>query len=71
MTNHKAPPLFLWHENQAWDPVSRLSHQFCGPTPDPWTCEEYMDLAKGDLSAGKAPSALNNWIHTWAYIKAP
>ena len=63
MINHKAPPLFLWHENQAWDPVSRLSYQFCAPTPDPWTCEEYMDLAKGGLeslekSAGKAPSAL-------------
>ena len=25
--NHKAPPLFFWHENKSWDAVSRLSHQ--------------------------------------------
>ena len=74
--NHKAPPLFLWHENKSWDAVSRLSHQVNAPTPDPWTCEEYMDLAQGGLrslekSASKAAGALNNWIYTWAYIKVP
>ena len=30
--NHKAPPLFLWHENKSWDAVSRLSHQFDPPS---------------------------------------
>ena len=74
--NHKAPPLFFWHENRSWDAVSRLSHQFDTPTPDPWTCEEYMGLAQDGLqslekSATKAPAALNHWIYTWAYIKVP
>ena len=73
---HKAPPLFFWHENRSWDAVSRLSHQLDTPTPDPWTCEEYMGRAQDGLrslekSATKAPAALNNWIYTWAYIKVP
>ena len=76
MITHKAPPLFFWHENRSWDAVSRLSHQFDTPTPDPWTCEEYMGLAQDGLqslekSATKAPAALNHWIYTWAYIKVP
>ena len=74
--DHKAPPLFIWHENKAWDPVSRLSHKFDTPTPDPWTCEEYMDRAQAGLpslekNANKNPATLNNWIYTWAYIKVP
>ena len=74
--NHKAPPLFIWHENKAWDSVSRLSHRFNVPTPDPWTCEEYLGRAQEGVSsleknANKNPATLNNWIYKWAYIKVP
>ena len=76
MITHKAPPLFLWHENSSWDAVSRLSHQIDTPTPDPWTCDEYTGLAQAGVqslekSVSKASSALNNWIYTWAYVKVP
>ena len=74
--NHKAPSLFVWHESQAWDPVSRISHKFETPVPDPWTCDEYLNLANAghmsmEKSNSKEPAALNNWIYTWAYIKVP
>ena len=74
--NHKAPSLFVWHENQAWDSVSRISHKFEIPVPDPWTCHEYLNLADAghksmEKSNSKEPAALNHWIYTWAYIKVP
>ena len=46
MIDHKAPPMFIWHENRAWDAVSRLSHQIGVIVPDPWTCDEYTTLAQ-------------------------
>ena len=74
--NHKAPSLFVWHENQAWDSVSRVSHHFGIQTPDPWECDEYLNLAEAgqnsmEVNSTKEPSALNHWIYTWAYIKVP
>ena len=74
--NHKAPPLFIWHENKAWDSVSRLSHKIDIPTPDPWTCDDYLSRAQEGVpslekSAAKYPATLNSWIYTWAYITVP
>ena len=76
MINHKAPPLLIWHANQTWDAVSRISHQIDNSVPDPWTCEEYYALAQDGCQSmekgnSKAPAALNNWIYTWAYFKVP
>ena len=76
MIDHKAPPLFIWHENKAWDAVSRLSHHFDTEIPDPWTCDEYNALAQAGCesmakSNSKEPSALNHWIYTWAYTREP
>ena len=76
MIDHKAPPLFIWHGNQTWDAVSRLSHQIGAPVPDPWTCDEYNTRAQAgcdsmEKSSSKEPAALNNWIYTWAYIRVP
>ena len=56
--------------------MSRVSHKFETPVPDPWTCDEYLDLANAghmsmEKSNSKEPAALNNWIYTWAYIKVP
>ena len=74
--NHKAPSLFVWHENQAWDSVSRISHHFEIPAPDPWECAEYLNLAEAghrsmEKNSTKEPAALNHWIYSWAYIKVP
>ena len=76
MIDHKAPPLFIWHENKAWDAVSRLSHHFDIEAPDPWTCDEYNALAQAGCASmvksnSKESSALNNWIYTWAYTRQP
>ena len=76
MIDHKAPPMFIWHENRTWDAVSRLSHQIEVLVPDPWTCDEYTTLAQAgcdsmDKSSNKASSALNHWIYTWAYTRVP
>ena len=65
MINHKPPPLFIWHENQTWDAVSRLSHQFDAAVPDPWLCDDYQALAQAGCQSmekgnSKAPAALNN-----------
>ena len=74
--DHKAPSVFIWHENKAWDSVSRLSHKIDPPTPDPWTCDDYLNRARDGVpslakNAQKNPATLNNWISTWAYIRVP
>ena len=74
--DHKAPSVFIWHENKAWDSVSRLSPKIDPPTPDPWTCDDYLNRAREGVpslekNAQKNPSTLNNWISTWAYIRIP
>ena len=69
---HKAPPVFTWPENQAWDCMHRISHRLVIPTPDPWTNPEYTDIAESAFQPlskkpKDAPSAFNGWIWTWAY----
>ena len=70
--HHKAPPVFTWPENQAWDCMDRISHRLVIPTPDPWTNSEYAEIAESALQplsvkVKDAPAAFNNWVWTWAY----
>ena len=74
--DHKAPSVFIWHENKAWDSVSRFSHKIDPPISDPWSCEDYLNRAQEGVpslekNAQKNPATLNNWIYEWAYIEIP
>ena len=65
--NCKAPPLFIWPENKAWNTGERLAHRLKIPTPS------YVEIAESavpslEKRADKHKATFNNWLWTWAYV---
>ena len=70
--HHKAPPIFTWHENQAWDSMERVSKRLTVPTPNPWTNETFLSISEGAVPMLKKKvkdpkGAMNQYIYKWAY----
>ena len=68
----KAPPIFNWHENQAWDSMERVSKRMTIPTPDPWASETFVAIANDAIpvltkKVKDHKSAITQYIYTWAY----
>ena len=70
--HHKAPPVFVWPENDNWDCMERIAPRLELPVPEPWSNPEYAEIVETALDplskrVKDHQSAFNNWIWTWAY----
>ena len=44
--HHKAPSVFVWPENQAWNCMERIAPRLEVPVPEPWSNPEYAEIAE-------------------------
>ena len=70
--HHKAPSVFVWPENQAWNCMERIAPRLELSVPEPWSNPEFAEIAESALQPLSTKvkdnqSAFNNWIWTWAY----
>ena len=57
--HHKAPPVFVWPENNNWDCMERIAPRLELPVPEPWSNPEYAEIVETALDPlskkGKGP----------------